>query len=135
VLAVAVVQALAEWRSQRWLARLMDQFGTPGLAAALTVPGVAAVVDQHAAAVRDILLLGVEGSAVTAGVVLLAAYARGLLDQVGADLAGVAFGVSGRWPQADWLTLRLLGVCELARSVMGTARPLGSAEPGVNQAV
>jgi hypothetical protein len=54
------VQALAEWRSQRWLARLMDQFGTPGLAAALTAPGVAAVVDQHAAAVRDILLLGVE---------------------------------------------------------------------------
>lgn len=129
MLAVAVVQTLAEWRSQRWLARLMDQFGTPGLAAALTVPGVAAVVDQHAAAVRDILLLGVDGSAVTAGVVLLAAYARGLLDQVGADLAGFAVGVAGRWTQADWLTLRLLGVCELARSVMGTARPLCSAEP------
>ena len=32
VLAVAVVQALAEWRAQRWLARLMDQVGTPGLA-------------------------------------------------------------------------------------------------------
>jgi hypothetical protein len=134
VLAVAVVQALAEWRAQRWLARLMDQVGTPGLAAAVTMPGVAAVVDQHAAAVRDILLLGVEGSAVTAGVVLLAAYARGLLDQVGTDLAGVAVDGAGRWPQADWLTLRLLGVCELARSVLGTARPLCSAEPGMGQA-
>ena len=134
MLAVAVVQALAEWRAQRWLARLMDQVGTPGLAAALTMPGVAAVVDQHAAAVRDILLLGVDGSAVTAGVVLLAAYARGLLDQVGADLAGVAVGVAGRCTQADWLTLRLLGVCELARSVLGTARPLCSAEPGMGQA-
>jgi hypothetical protein len=34
--------------------------------------------------------------------------------------------VCDRLTQADWLTLRLLGVCELARSVMGTARPLCS---------
>ena len=129
-----VVQAWAEWRSRRWLAGLMDQFGTPGLAATLAVPGVAALVDQHAAAVRDILLLGVEGSAVTAGVVLLAAYARGLLDQVDADVAGIAMRVAGRWTHADWLTLRLLGVCDLARSVVGTARPLCSVEPEVGEA-
>ncbi len=107
---------LAERNAQRSLARLMDQLGAAGLAAAAAVPALSAMIDQHAAGVRDILLLGVEGSAAAAGAVLLAGYARGLLDQAGTDPARLREAVEGRWGQADWLTLRLLAVCALSRN-------------------
>ncbi|HEX3784952.1 MAG TPA: DUF6401 family natural product biosynthesis protein [Pseudonocardiaceae bacterium] len=112
--------AVAEFSARRALAQLHDQLGTAGLAAAAVMPGLAAVIDQHSAAVRDILEFGVEGSATVAGVILLAGYARGLLDHA---------GESGRRPQvpreltdwagADWLTSRLLGVCALANRPTG----------------
>jgi len=94
----------------------MDQFGAAGLAAAVVTPGLLAAVDQHAAVVRDILLLGVEGAAPTPSAVLLAGYARRLLDQYGMDVRGVARQVDGQWPGAGWLALRLLGVCALSRA-------------------
>lgn len=112
---VGMADGIAEWRSQRWMARCMERFGVAGLAAAAATPGLSAAVDQHAAAVRDILLLGVEGSAVTAGVVLLAAYARGLLDQAGEDVDAVRQRVGDGWSGADWTALRLLAVCALSR--------------------
>lgn len=105
----------AEFSARRTLRQLHDQFGAAGLVTASTIPGLAAAIDQHSAAVRDILAAGVEGSAAVTGVVLLAGYARGLLDQareqgwqprVPADPEG--------WTRADWLTSRLLGVCALA---------------------
>ncbi|WP_243859241.1 DUF6401 family natural product biosynthesis protein [Amycolatopsis arida] len=107
-----------EFSARRTLARLHEQIGAAGLAAAAAVPGLAAAVDQHSAAVRDILTFGVEGAAGVAGVVLLAGYAKGLLDRatengwrpvVPADLTG--------WVRADWLTTRLLGVCALATTI------------------
>ena len=71
-----------ERSARRALDRLNEQVGTAGLLAAAAVPGLAAVVDQHAAAVRDILTVGVESGAAVAGVVLLAGYAQGVQDHL-----------------------------------------------------
>jgi hypothetical protein len=107
------------------LDRLHDQVGA-GLLAAAAIPGLGAVVDQHSAAVRDILTVGVESSAVVAGSVLLAGYAQGVLDhlresgrplRVPADATG--------WLGADWISVRLLAVCALARD-LHPGRPVGS---------
>jgi hypothetical protein len=105
----------AEQRAQRWLAGLMDQVGNAGLAAAATLPALLAAVDQHAAGVRDILLLGVEGSAAAAAAVLLAGYAKGLLDQAGTDGHRLRAVVGECWHRADWLTVRVLAICALSR--------------------
>ncbi|WP_435157035.1 DUF6401 family natural product biosynthesis protein [Amycolatopsis sacchari] len=102
----------AELSARRTLDRLGEQLGA-GLLAAAAVPGLLAAIDQHAAAVRDILTFGVEGSTAVAGVVLLAGYANGVLDQ--AREHGWAFAAPADWAAADWLTARLLAVCALAR--------------------
>ncbi len=91
-----------------------------GLAAAAAIPALSAVFDQHSAAVRDILAAGVEGSAAVAGVVLLAGYARGLLDE--AKTTGWTFRVPAdlsAWTTSDWMTARLVGVCSLAATMNG----------------
>jgi Family of unknown function (DUF6401) len=106
---------VADHHAQRWLSGLTDQLGDAGLAAAAGVPALLAAVDQHAAGVRDILLLGVEGSAAAAGAVLLAGYAKGLLDQAGTDAARLRAAVGECWHRADWLTVRVLAVCALSR--------------------
>ncbi|MFI5615619.1 DUF6401 family natural product biosynthesis protein [Amycolatopsis sp. NPDC051903] len=106
-----------EHRARRYLADLADQLGVAGMAAMAAVPALAAEVDQHAAAVRDILVVGVEGSASVAAAVLLASYARGLIEQVEQD-AGRAWSPAvdaAGWAAASWLQLRLLAVCQLAR--------------------
>ena len=110
----------AEGSARRTLAQLQERVGAPGLAAAATLPGLVAVIDQHAAAVRDILSFGVEGTAV-AGVVLLAGYAKGLLDQ--ARELGWKAELPATWAHADWLTTRLLAVCDLARRADAPATP------------
>lgn len=109
-----------EVSARRTLARLQGRLGAPGLAAAATLPGLAAAVDQHAAAVRDILTVGVDGPAPgedgRVGLVPLAGYARGLLDQsreLGRRSEPPA--TADGWRRADWLTARLLAVCDLAR--------------------
>jgi hypothetical protein len=106
---------VADHHAQRWLTGLMEQLGEAGLAAAAAVPALLAAVDQHAAGVRDILLLGVEGAAAAAGAVLLAGYAKGLLDQAGTDAARLRAAVGECWHRADWLTVRVLAVCALSR--------------------
>ncbi|WP_141711878.1 DUF6401 family natural product biosynthesis protein [Jiangella alba] len=65
-------------------------------------PGRLAEIDQHAAAVRDILVLDGHGL----GPIALADYARGVED----------VAREGGWrPGADdWVSLRLAGVCLLA---------------------
>jgi hypothetical protein len=107
-----------ERSARRLLARLHEQLGTAGMVAAAAVPGQAAMVDQHIAAVRDILMVGVESGASVAGEVLLASYARGVQDHVRergltlripADTAG--------WREASWYHVRLLAVCTLARNL------------------
>jgi hypothetical protein len=106
-----------ERSARRVLDRLHEQFGTAGLVAAAAIPGLGAAVDQHAAAVRDILTTGVETGAAVASTVLLAGYAQGVLDHLresGASLHVPAdmFG----WLRADWASMRLLAVCSLARN-------------------
>lgn len=102
----------AEFSARRTLERLHEQLH-PGLLAAAATPGLMAVIDQHSAAVRDIVTLGVEGSGAVAGAVLLAGYAKGLLDQ--ARELGWRFILPADWTTADWFTSRLLAVCALAK--------------------
>jgi Family of unknown function (DUF6401) len=107
-----------ERSARRALDRLNTQLGTAGLLAAATAPGLAAVVDQHAAAIRDILVVGVESGAAVAGIVLLAGYAQGVQDHVrerGLQLA-VPADTAG-WLEASWYHVRLLAVCALARNL------------------
>jgi hypothetical protein len=125
---VRVVDALTEWRARRWLSVLVARVGAEGMAVAASAPGLAASVDQHAAAVRDILLQ-------TGSIdplpdrVLLAGYGRGLLDRFDVSIEEVGRYASGRWTRPDWLALRLLAVCTLARSL--PVRPVvGGATPG-----
>lgn len=97
------------WRennARRWISELSDRIGMAGWAALAITPAVAAEVDQHGAAVRDILLLGVEGVGTVGAVVLLAAYARGLLDHA----------VDPEWAPTSWLGVRLMAVCQLAQA-------------------
>lgn len=108
-----------ERSARRALDRLHEQLGTAGLVAAATVPGLAAVLDQHEAAVRDILTTGVESGAAVAGAVLLAGYARGIQDHV--RERGLSLHIPANateWRTASWFHVRLLAVCSLARNVL-----------------
>lgn len=105
----------------RWLNRLHDELGAAGLTAAAALPGLSALLDQHAAAVRDATTLGIEGSAAIAGLAMLASYGHGVLSharehgwQPPADPAA--------WCAADWTSLRLAAVCALAQTRRMTPR-------------
>ncbi|WP_297615930.1 DUF6401 family natural product biosynthesis protein [Nocardia sp.] len=107
--------ALLVVSARKTLNRLQRTHGAPALSAAQEFPGVAAVVDQHAASVRDILEVGVQNSSLVPVSVLLAGYARGLLE----DLPGIGLEAPTtptEWQQADWVHLRLAAVCSLART-------------------
>ncbi|GAB3461085.1 DUF6401 family natural product biosynthesis protein [Actinophytocola sediminis] len=112
--------------AHRLLDRLHDQVGA-GLVAAGHTPGLAAEVDQHTAAVRDILSIGVEGTGV-AGPVLLAGYAQGVLDHVRerGDQLRVPDDRDG-WARADWISVRLVAVCALAKDLR-TGLPVPSVD-------
>jgi hypothetical protein len=112
---VGLVDNLTEWRARRWLTTLSTRLGTDGLAVAAVVPGLGAAVDQHMAAVRDGVLAGYACSP-RAERVLLADHGRGLLARTDVSMRQLRDEAAGRWKQADWLTLRLLAVCALARS-------------------
>lgn len=112
-----------ERSARRVLARLHEQVGAAGLVAAATIPALGAAVDQHAAAVRDILTAGVEPGVAVAGSVLLAGYAQGVLDHL--RETGVPLRAPATWPNADWASVRLLAVCSLAKS-LHPGRRLGS---------
>jgi hypothetical protein len=101
-----------EHSARRYLNELGERLGTAGLLAAAASPGVLAAIDQHSAAVRDILHFGVPGTAAVAGAVLLAGYARGVLDEAAAQ--GWTMPSVVDWSTADWTTLRLVAVCALA---------------------
>ncbi|MFC4375536.1 DUF6401 family natural product biosynthesis protein [Nocardia halotolerans] len=106
--------ALLEVSARRHLQQLNIEYGVPAATAATALPGVLAQLDQHAAAIRDILEFGVEDSAQIPVTILLAGYARGLLDQL-AERAGQFAGVAPQtWHDADWLQLRLAAVCRHA---------------------
>ncbi|HEX6358934.1 DUF6401 family natural product biosynthesis protein [Actinophytocola sp.] len=113
-----------ERSARRALDRLNTQLGTAGLLAAASAPALAAVVDQHEAAVRDILTLGVESSAAAAGLVLLAGYAQGVQDHVRARGWQLAIPADrAGWLEASWYHVRLLAVCSLARNLLHSQEP------------
>lgn len=108
--------------------RLHEQVGAAGLIAAAVVPGLVAVIDQHAAAVRDILAVGVESGTAVAGEVLLAGYAQGVQDHLRerSEPLHVPSALTD-WPGADWFTMRLVAVCALARDLR-PGHPVGAGE-------
>ena len=94
------------------LEELHSSVGITGLAAADEHPGLMAVVDQHAAGVRDSLSADTR----PLSAVILAAYAEGVRD--------AAFTHGWRppvgpidWTTTDWVLRRLLAVCALARTL------------------
>ncbi|AVH22274.1 hypothetical protein IU438_04915 [Nocardia cyriacigeorgica] len=117
---------LIEQSARRSIKRLHKMYGAPALAAAAELPALSAALDQHAAAVRDILEFGVDPDHGTPPVVLLTAYARGLLDQA-RETAPAPLGPedtppgppavpvdTAGWSEADWMVLRLAAVCVCA---------------------
>lgn len=91
------------------LEELHASIGAEGLAVAAANPGLMAIVDQHAAGVRDSLSADVRP--LTA--VLLAAYAEGVRDAAfthGWQPPAAPFD----WSENDWVMRRLLAVCALA---------------------
>lgn len=92
------------------LADLTDRVGTPGVAAARELPGLLAELDQHGAALRD--LLGEPGRGPSP--ISLAGYADGLRDMAG-DLGWQLPDADHvDWSRAPWLLVRLVAVCQLA---------------------
>ena len=97
------------------LDEMMARVGVDGLAAALADPGLLALVDQHAAAVRDALAdagrpAGAEGLAAYARSIRAAAARMGrrVPEPGEAPVSGAA------WMAADWHLLRLVAVCRIA---------------------
>ncbi|MFC9998724.1 DUF6401 family natural product biosynthesis protein [Nocardia sp. NPDC127526] len=100
--------------ARKTLNRLQQTHGVPAQAAAREFPAVSAELDQHAAAVRDILDMGVENSAALPPSVLLAGYARGLLEDADETETPAPESLPD-WQDADWVHLRLASLCLLAR--------------------
>jgi hypothetical protein len=107
-LGVAAMQLSA----RRWLHALHHELGAAGLAAAATLPGLVAVLDQHIAAVREATTTGMKHSATLAGAVLLAHYGRGVLAE--AHRHGWQSPQLTGWCRADWTSMRLVAVSALA---------------------
>ncbi|WP_422739468.1 DUF6401 family natural product biosynthesis protein [Micromonospora sp. WMMD729] len=94
------------------LAALTVAVGTAGLAAAAARPGLLALIDQHAAAVRDSL----DGDRRPLTAATLAGYAEGV------RAAALEHGWtpprgSVDWSAPEWPLARLVAVCALARSL------------------
>ncbi|MFV2113059.1 DUF6401 family natural product biosynthesis protein [Micromonospora sp. LOL_025] len=94
------------------LALLSASVGAEGLAAAAARPGLLALVDQHAAAVRESL----DGDRRPLSAAALAGYAEGV------RAAALEHGwqppaAPVDWSAPDWLLTRLLAVCALTRSL------------------
>lgn len=97
------------------LASLSSTVGTDGLAAAAARPGLLALVDQHAAAVRESL----DGDRRPLTVAALAGYTEGIHAAAREhDWAPPAGPIDWAGPP-DWLLTRLLAVAALARSLDG----------------
>ncbi|MET8358376.1 DUF6401 family natural product biosynthesis protein [Micromonospora sp. NPDC005171] len=94
------------------LAALTVSVGTVGLTAAAARPGLLALVDQHAAAVRDSL----DGDRTPLTSAALAGYAEGV------RAAALEHGWTPPsepvdWSHPEWLLTRLVAVCALARAL------------------
>ncbi|WP_197320010.1 DUF6401 family natural product biosynthesis protein [Saccharomonospora sp. NB11] len=105
--------------ARRDLDALTRRLRAAGVTASTLGPAQLAGVDQHAAAVRDILSI----ESATFGVVELAAYAQGVLDGAAeADWTPETHFLSS-CPTGEWIVLRLLAVCALADAQAGDDVP------------
>jgi hypothetical protein len=100
------------------LDEMMARVGVDGLVAAFADPGLLALVDQHAAAVRDALADADREPDAEA----LAAYARSIVAAARrygryVPAAGEAPVRPAEWLAGDWHLLRLVGVCLLAEDL------------------
>ncbi|MBG0568511.1 DUF6401 family natural product biosynthesis protein [Actinoplanes aureus] len=100
-----------------YLDEMMARVGVDGLTAAFAEPALLALVDQHAADVRE--ALHDAGRVADAGG--LASYARSIA--AGAVRAGRSIPEPGaapatptEWLSADWTLLRLVAVCLIAEA-------------------
>jgi hypothetical protein len=92
---------------------LLTSFGRAGLATAALRPGLLAVIDQHAAAIRDTLF----GDFRPITRDLLAGYAEGI--QEGAAQRGWSVPTAPvDWRSADWVLVRLLAVCAMSECIV-----------------
>jgi hypothetical protein len=99
------------------LDEMMARVGVDGLVAAFADPGLLALVDQHASAVRDALADAEREPDAEA----LAAYARSIVAaarRAGRDIpaAGEAPVRPAEWLAEDWHLLRLVAICYLSES-------------------
>lgn len=94
------------------LDELMAAVGVDGLVAAFANPGLLAVVDQHAAAVRESIVAAdrdVDG-------VSLARYARSVLAVATRHGRELPDATTLDWTRAEWFVLRLVSVCWIAEA-------------------
>jgi hypothetical protein len=94
------------------LDELHASIGIEGLAAAAANPGLMALVDQHAAGVRD--SLSADARPLTP--VLLAAYAEGVRDAAFTHGWQPPTGPFD-WSENDWVMRRLLAVCAISETL------------------
>jgi hypothetical protein len=94
------------------LDELAATVGVTGLEAAAGRPALLAVVDQHAAGIRD--SLSADARPMTA--IILAAYAEGVRDAAFKH-GWVPPAGAIDWAEQDWVLFRLLAVCLLARTL------------------
>src|SRR4051812_9563488 len=97
------------------LDEMMARVGVDGIVAALADPAVLALIDQHAAGVRD-ALANAEQELDADG---LASYARSITAgarRMGRSLPapGTAPAHTAEWLAAEWHVLRLVAVCRIA---------------------
>jgi hypothetical protein len=111
---VALSTVALQISARRWLHALHQDLGAAGLMAAASIPGVAAVLDQHAATVQEAITTGMECGTPVAGLILLASYGRGVLAEARRHGWQRPPANLAQWRRADWTSMRLAAVCALA---------------------
>ena len=104
-------EATRQSAARSMLNGLMTWLGEAGLAAARTNGGLLAEIDQHAAGVRDAFGDPENGPSL----VSLAGYATGVRDALIEADWQIPSGSEVDWSALQWPSLRLLGICSLAR--------------------
>jgi hypothetical protein len=94
------------------LDELTATVGVTGFEAAVELPALLAIVDQHAAGIRD--SLSADTRPLTP--IVLAAYAEGVRDAAFKHGWEPPVGPID-WSRNDWVLFRLLAVCSLARTL------------------
>jgi hypothetical protein len=108
----AVADLAAARNARAALLSLRSALGDAGLAEAARHSGLLAAVDQHAAAVRDSLF----GDLRPLSEITLAGYAHGIREAA-REHGWRMPPLPVDWADADWVLLRLLAICALARDL------------------